>query len=160
MDSEVLKEYKYNGARSLVLMHEKHMKSLLETWRDAKKLNLVLPATEDPDYKSLDTLLRHILRSAGGYMTWICQQLNLPDPEIKATPEANVIEKGADEYLNHLLEKWGTRLADVEKDKFEKGTYTSRWGVDYCLDAMLEHAVMHPIRHEYQLRVLMGNKTI
>ncbi|HKJ80406.1 MAG TPA: hypothetical protein VJ954_00170 [Ignavibacteriaceae bacterium] len=158
MKMNQLIEYKYNGARSMVLMHELHLTSLLETWREAKKENLILPETQDPDYQSLDTLLKHILRAARGYMTWMCDKLNLSDPGIKPAPEADVIEKEAGEYIEHLLEKWQTPLAGVEKDKFEKGTYTSRWGVDYCIDAMLEHAVMHPIRHEFQLRQLMTDK--
>ena len=70
MDSNYLKEYKYNGARSLVLLHERYLNSLLQTWWEAKRLNITLPETEDSDYKSLDTLLRHIFRAARGYLNW------------------------------------------------------------------------------------------
>ena len=104
------------------------------------------------DYESLDSLLRHIFRAARGYMTWMCDKLNLPDPEIEKVPESNLIEAKADEYMSHLLEKWCLPLKEITEDKFHAPTYTSRWGVDYCIDAMLEHAVMHPIRHEFQLR--------
>jgi predicted nucleotidyltransferase len=156
MDLKDLKPFKYNGARSMVIMHELHLKSFLNTWKEAKKINLPLPKTDNPDYKSLETLLYHVFRAARGYMTWMCEKLNLPDPEIKPIPKPDVIEKEADEYIAHLLEKWRTPLAEVHIDKFEHGTYTSRWGTDYCIDAMLEHAVMHPIRHEFQLKNLMG----
>ena len=156
MDLKDLKPFKYNGARSMVIMHELHLKSFLNTWKEAKKINLPLPKTDNPDYKSLETLLYHVFRAARGYMTWMCEKLNLPDPEIKPIPKPDVIEKEADEYIAHLLEKWRTPLAEVPIDKFEHGTYTSRWGTDYCIDAMLEHAVMHPIRHEFQLKNLMG----
>jgi len=155
MDSQSLKTYKYNGARSLVLLHERHLKSLVQTWREAKKLNLTLPATDDEDYKSLDTLLKHILRAARGYMTWMCDKMNLPDPEIEKAPEPIDIESTVDEYVTHLLEKWRLPLAEIPEDKFHTQTYTSRWGTDYCIDAMLEHAVMHPIRHEFQLKNLI-----
>ena len=155
MNTKEIKTYKYNGARSMVIMHEKYMQSFLQAWKKAKKINLPLPETDNPSYESLETLLYHVFRAARGYMTWMCEKLNLPDPEINPIPETEVIEKEADEYLTHLLEKWRTPLADVHIDKFENGTYTSRWGVDYCIDAMMEHAVMHPIRHEFQLRSLM-----
>ena len=155
MDSQSLKTYKYNGARSLVLLHERHLRSLVQTWREAKKLNLALPATDDEDYKSLDTLLKHILRAARGYMTWMCDKLDLPDPEINKAPEPMDIESTVDEYVTHLLEKWRLHLAEIPEDKFHTQTYTSRWGTDYCIDAMLEHAVMHPIRHEFQLKNLI-----
>jgi uncharacterized damage-inducible protein DinB len=155
---KTLKEYKYNGARSLVLLHEKHLVSCLNTWHKAKKIGLILPNTEDEDYESLDTLLRHILRSAGNYMVWICKKLNLPDPEIEKQPEPELIEIKADEYVSHLIEKWSLPLSEIPEDKFHSPTYTSNWGVEYCIDAMLEHAVMHPIRHEFQLKNLFENK--
>lgn len=155
MSSKELRMYKYNGARSMVLLHEKYLTSLLQTWQEAKRLNIKLPETDDEDYESLETLLRHILRAAGRYMIWMCEKLNLPDPEIKPAPEPDKIEREAEKYLEHLLTKWQTPLAEVEEEKFNSPTYTSRWGVDYCIDAMLEHAVMHPIRHEFQLKNLM-----
>jgi len=155
VSSQDLKKYRYNGARSMVLLHEKYLNSCLQTWHKAKGLKINLPDTDDKDYESLDTLLRHIFRAARGYMTWICDKLNLPDPEIEKVPESNLIEAKADEYVSHLLEKWCLPLGEITEDKFHAPTYTSRWGVDYCIDAMLEHAVMHPIRHEFQLRNLI-----
>lgn len=152
MNSNKLKKYNYNGARTLVLLHEKHLRSFLLVWREAKKLNIALPETSDLDYLSLDTLLHHVFRAARGYMVWICGKLELPDPEIKPAPEADKIESESDEYLTYLLEKWRLPLTDLPEEKFHSPTFKSNWDVDYCIDAMLEHAVMHPIRHEYQLK--------
>lgn len=156
--SQTLKKFKYNGARAMIILHEKHLRSCVDTWREAKKLKIKLPETDDEDYKSLDTLLKHILRSARGYMTWMCSKLNLPDPVIDQAPEPDLIEGIADDYLAHLLEKWKHPLAEIPEEKFNAPAYTSNWGVEYCLDAMLEHAVMHPIRHEFQLRNLIINQ--
>jgi len=158
MDANHLKEYRYNGARSMVILHEKYLASLVHTWREAKSINLALPRTEDSDYKSLDTLLEHIFRAARGYMSWVCEKLNLPDPEIKPEPKSDVIENEADEYLTYLINKWRIPLTGIAEEKFHSPTFTSRWGVDYCIDAMLEHAVMHPIRHEFQLRNLLADQ--
>jgi len=155
MDSDSNKKYKYNGARALVLLHEQYLRSCMDTWREAKRTNVTLPNTDDQDYQSLETLLRHILRAARGYMTWICEQLDLPDPGIEKVPETDLIEEQAGEYIEHLLEKWRLPLADIPEEKFHTPTYTSRWGVNYCIDAMLEHAVMHPIRHAFQLQNLI-----
>jgi len=155
---EKLKKFKYNGARSLVLLHDEYLRSCIQTWHDAKKLDIKMPLTEDKDYQSLETLLRHILRAARGYMTWTCEKLNLPDPEIEKTPEIDVIGIQVDEHLAHLLERWKLPLAEIEEEKFHSPTFKSRWGVEYCIDAMLEHAVMHPVRHEFQLKNLMDDQ--
>jgi uncharacterized damage-inducible protein DinB len=147
--------YKYSGAYSLILLHEKHLKIFLKTWTEAKKKNLKLPKTIDQDYESLETLLRHVLRSARGYMVWMCEKLELPDPEIDKPPSIDNIGRQASGYINHLIEKWKNPLTDVEESRFSDKVYNSNWGVPYCIDAMLEHAVMHPIRHTFQLENLM-----
>ncbi len=73
MSEEII--YKYGGAKALVALHEIHLRSFYETWKEAKQVGVKLPVTDDPYYKSLDTLLYHLLRSARGYMIWMCDKL-------------------------------------------------------------------------------------
>ena len=141
-----MKEYYYGGARALIALHERRMRSYLETWRKAKKARVTLPQTTDPAYKSMETLLRHPFKSSRGYITWICQKLELPDPGIDPVPELEQIELSADVFLAHLLERWELPLRDVPEERFFDRTYKSNWDAEYCIEAMLEHAVMHPIR--------------
>jgi uncharacterized damage-inducible protein DinB len=147
--------YKYQGARVLVLLHEENLTDCVRVWQEARAAGLVLPRTTDPDYQSLETLMRHVLRSARGYMTWMCGVLELPDPGIGPAPEADRIAEDAERYARHVIEQWRAPLAEVDEERFNKPEFPSRWGVLYCVDAMLEHAVMHPIRHAYQLRRLL-----
>lgn len=156
MPEEVLlPEYNYRGARTMVILHELYLEEFTEAWKEAKEFGVELHDDKDPDYASLEALLRHVFRASRGYMTWMCEKLGLDDPGIRKVPEVDVIEKEMDEYLEHLLDKWRSPLAEVEQKKFYIPTYTSRWKVDYCIDAMLEHAVMHPVRHIFQLEELM-----
>jgi uncharacterized damage-inducible protein DinB len=120
----------------------------------------MLPKTDDPAYASLDTLLRHVLGASRGYMTWMCDVLELPDPEIQIAPEPAELARNPDNYLEHLLEKWRLPLQDVGDDRLETPEYPSRWRTRYCIDAMLEHAVMHPIRHAFQLEELMKKRFV
>ena len=93
-------------------------------------------------------------------MIWICESLNLPNPEISPVPDLENIENNTGKYLDHLLERWRLPLSEIEENKFHSPTFTSNWGVNYCIDAMLEHAVMHPIRHEFQLSNLILEQKI
>ena len=136
-------------------MHEVEMRRCLEVWRRAKAAAIALPQTDDPDYASLETLLVHILDSARWYMVWMCQQLALPDPEIRPAPEPSRIEGEAERYLEHLLERWRLPLAGVPEAKFEDNVYASFWGTPYSVEAMLEHALVHPMRHAFQLSELL-----
>lgn len=150
-----MNDYAYRGARALVLLHDAHLRAFLATWKRAKEAGVVLAAAEDPAYASMAALLRHVLGAARGYMTWCCEVLELPDPEIGAPPEEDGIAAEADAYLVHLLERWDGPLCSVPPERFEDRAHASRWGTPYCVDAMLEHAVMHPIRHAFQLERLM-----
>jgi hypothetical protein len=152
-------EYRYKGALALVKLHEIHLQSFYETWKEAKRFNIKLPDSDDPYYKSLDTLLYHLLRSARGYMIWMCKQLNLPDVKIDEAPLPEIVEENAESYLDYLLDKWKYPLQDVAPELFEDKAYKSNWSVEYCIDAMLEHAVMHSIRHEFQLKNLILSQT-
>jgi uncharacterized damage-inducible protein DinB len=131
------------------------LRKFVKTWKEAKKADIPLPETDDPTYISYDTLLKHVFRWARGYMVWMCDNLGLPDPEINEVPEAEKIESEADEYHEHLLEKWKTPLSGVQEERFYTPLFTAPWNIDYCIYAMLEHAVMHPIRHRFQLLNLM-----
>ena len=151
-----LQDYRYRGARALVLLHEQSLRDFVEVWRKAKAAAVELPPSPEPAYASLDALLWHVLYCARSYMVWICVHLELPDPEIRAAPEASLAEAEVDGYLEHLFERWRLPLAGVEERRFHRPEHTSKWGVLYCVDAMLEHAVMHPIRHRFQLLELLA----
>lgn len=147
--------YQYGGARALVALHEEKLLEFLVIWKEAKAANLALPETSDTDYASLETLLRHVLSAARGYMVWMCKHLELADPAIDPPPPLEAVAARADAYAQHLLERWRLPLVDVPAAKFGPDTFVSNWGAPYCIDAMLEHAVMHPLRHSYQLRNLL-----
>lgn len=134
------------------------MRRFFETWKDARAASVTLPSTTDPAYASLDALGRHVLGASRGYMVWICEMLKLPDPGIRPAPDTAVLSEEAASYVEHLLERWCPPLQDVPDELLETPEYRSRWQTLYSIDAMLEHAVMHPIRHTLQLQELMTKR--
>ena len=73
---------------------------------------VVLPPTSDPAYASMEELLYHALGAAHAYMVWMCEMLQLPDPQIDRPPDAAVLPDRAQAYLDYLLERWRAPLAD------------------------------------------------
>jgi hypothetical protein len=132
--------YRSRAVRALVLLHDEHVRRFLVVWNQAQAASVVLPKTDDPSYASLETLLRHVLGAARGYMTWMCEVLELPDPEIRIPPEPPALLAEADSYMEHVLEQWRTPLRDVGDDRLETPEYPSEWQTRYSIDAMLEHA--------------------
>ena len=149
--------YEYAGARSLVLLHEQELNNFLQTWFRAKATAVTLPETDDPAYVSLDALLAHVFFSARRYMVWMCEALEISDPEIRHAPSVLEVEGKADEYMAHLVKQWQVPLSHIEEERFYGPEYLAPWNVRYCIDPMLEHAVMHPFRHAFQLENLQRN---
>jgi hypothetical protein len=150
--------YRSRAVRALVLLHEEHLRRFILTWRRALAASVSLPPSDDPAYVSLDALGQHVLRAAGGYMVWMCGVLTLPDPGVRPAPDTGAIVRDADEYMEHVLQRWRTPLCEVSNEQLETPEYPSRWETRYCIDAMLEHAVMHPIRHAFQLEELIKGR--
>jgi len=142
----------------MVVLHEEQLRRFLETWKIAKTSGVGLPEGDDPDYASLEALLGHVFRWSRTYLLWICEQLELPDPGVKTVPDNNVIDVEAAGYLDEVLLAWRSPLRDIEKVRFFKPEYVAPWGVKYSVEAMLEHAVMHPVRHRFQLEELLGKR--
>lgn len=149
-----LQDYKSRAARALLLLHEQTMRDFLQTWRAAKKANVKLPETDNADYKSMETLLIHVLGACRGYMIWLCDKLGLPDPAIDEPPPVKEVQARAAAYVAHLLERWRLPLAAVEPDRL-RVEFPGRWGSRHAA-TQLEHAVLHPMRHAFQLRELMS----
>jgi len=158
MSSEVgpIPPFRSNAVRALVALHERELRAFLPVWERSSEARLALPATSDPAYASHGALLHHVLGAARGYLTWICESLALPDPGVEPTPSADRIAEERRERLEHLAERWRIALVDLPDERLEDRSYRSRWGAEYTIDAMLEHAVMHPIRHRFQLEGLLA----
>jgi hypothetical protein len=150
--------YRSRAVRALVLLHEEHLRRFVRTWKLALAASVSLPLTDDSAYASLGALGRHVLGAAGGYMVWMCEVLTLPDPGIRSAPDVAAMVRDADDYLEHVLERWRTPLREVPDEQLETPEYPSRWQTRYCIDSMLEHAVMHPIRHTFQLDELIKDR--
>ena len=151
--------YRSRAVRAMVLLHEEHLRRFVQTWRLAVATSVSLPATDDPSYASLGTLGRHVLNAAGGYLVWMCEVLTLPDPGVRSAPDATAVVRDADDYMEHVLERWRAGpLLEVSDEQLETPEYPSQWKTRYCIDSMLEHAVMHPIRHAFQLDELIKGR--
>ncbi|HET8986696.1 MAG TPA: VOC family protein [Trueperaceae bacterium] len=150
--------FEYRGARALAILHENHLREFMPIWRAARASGVPLPKSTDENYASYEALLRHVLRAAGRYLTWMCKNLGLEDPKVSEAPPVERIAAEADDYLEHVVERWRLPLRRLPESRFEDESYTSNWGVPMTIESMLEHAVMHPIRHAFQLRELLARR--
>jgi hypothetical protein len=151
--------FKSRGVRALVLLQMSEMEELFKVWKVARRSGVKLPATRDPAYQSIDLLMRHPLRSCRGYLTWLCEVLGRPEPKVPDPPEAEKVAAQGAAYLKVLAKAWEKHMAWMPNrtlDSFR--VYKSRWGAPMTVEAMFEHAAVHPMRHRFQLEELIAKK--
>jgi hypothetical protein len=151
--------FKSRGVRALVQLQMVEMNQLFVVWKKAKRLGVRLPKTKDPAYESLDLLMRHPLRSCRGYLTWLCEVLDRPEPRVPDPPEPERVAAEGAAYLKVLSKAWARNMAWMPNRVLDSFTvHTSRWGAPMTVEAMFEHAVAHPMRHRFQIEEWIARK--
>jgi len=151
------KEYRSNGAIGALLdEYEKSVNELKEVILNlttSELTNVVDEETEDKDCRSIQTILSHVVESGYTYVVEIRKSLGenvnyVGKDLLSSTNEYAVAlekmfvfnEKLFEDYPNIKLEEY-----DSSK-KFEVG-----WGQKYDVEQMLEHAIVHILRHRRQI---------
>jgi len=151
-------EFRSRGVRSLVELHERELREFVATWRRFVASKTPMPdARGDAHYTSRETLGAHVQASARSYLTWIWEMLEQPITDLPMIRDPQVIVPRLDDYMAETLAGWRRHLARLEDAQLAPTQYLSRWGEPHTIEQMLEHAVVHPMRHRIQLeRILAG----
>ena len=151
-------EFKSRAVRSLAELHETELRAFLATWRRFVASGKPMPpANGDESYASAETLVAHVQGAARSYLIWIWEVLGTPIPGMERVYDPQVIVPRLDAFMDETFAAWRTHLAPLVDEQLGPEQYRTRWG-DLCsIDQMLEHAVVHPMRHRIQLeRILKG----
>ena len=149
--------FKSNAVRSCVELHEMELRKFYDVWGKFCASGTPLPETDDPSYKSAEHLGGHVFRAARGYLTWIGEFVNRPVTDVDPDTDAASIARKSRVFVDEVLAAWRRHLALLEDREMTRATRKSRWGEDYNIEQMLEHAVVHPMRHRIQLERLMSD---
>ena len=151
-------EFRSRAVRSLVELHERELATFVSTWRRFVASGCALPeALGDPDYESPERLVAHVQGSARSYLLWVWEVLERPIEGLPLIRDASLIVPRLDDFMGETLEAWRRHLAPLENEQLAPKQYLSRWGEPHTIEQLLEHAVVHPMRHRIQLeRILEG----
>ncbi len=114
---------------------------------------IVDPDTADANCRSVATIMNHVVRAAYGYANAIRIDFGQPFTERKenyglTTPQMAV--KALDVALAYtvatLADKW-----DLSEHEMSQRQMTTAWGQVYDFEQMLEHALVHILRHRRQI---------
>jgi hypothetical protein len=149
--------FRSRAVRSLSDLHESELRSFVSTWRRFVASGKPMPdAHGDADYESAERLVAHVQGSARSYLLWIWEVLEQPIEGLPLIRDANVIVPRLDAFMEETLEGWRQHLAPLGNEQLSPKQYVSRWGEPHTIEQMLEHAVVHPMRHRIQLERIIA----
>jgi uncharacterized damage-inducible protein DinB len=136
------------------------MRSFLALWDRFVASGLPVPeAHGDESYESRDRLLGHVLMAARGYLTRIGEWVGRPVNDVDAAQDPYEIAGRASAFADGVLAGYRRHLAAITTEELEPQLYKTRWGDLMSVENLLEHAVVHPMRHRIQLeRMLEAGK--
>ena len=152
-------EFRSRAVRSLVELHEREMRSFVETWRRFVAAGLPMPeAHGDKSYEDRERLAGHVLMSARGYLTRIGEWVGRPVSDVDGSQDPYEVVRRAPEFAEGVLGAYRRHLADVTDQEMEQQVHRTRWGELMSVEMLLEHAVVHPMRHRIQLERILESK--
>jgi len=152
-------DFKSRAVRSLVELHEAEFPKFLDTWDRFAASDAPMPeAHGDPDYETREKLLSHVLRCGLSYLTWIGECLGRPVTDVKPETDPEILARTRRDFTAEVLKAWRRHLPEVTYAELGPMTYRTRWGEQFSIEAMLEHAVVHPMRHRIQLERILQER--
>ena len=152
-----MEEFRSRGVRSLVELHERELLEFVSTWRRFVASGKPMPeAHGDIDYESRERLVAHVQGAARSYLLWIWEVLEQPIEGLQLIRDAGVIVPRLDAFMMETLDGWRRHLVALADDQLSPRQYLSRWGEPHTIEQMLEHAVVHPMRHRIQLERILA----
>ena len=150
--------FESRAVRSLVELHERELPAFVATWRRFVQSGKPMPeALGDPAFASSDHLVAHVLGAARSYLLWVWEVLERPIEGLPLTRDPTIIVPRLDAFMAETLEGWRRHLAPLEDSQLAPKQYLSRWGEPHTIEQLLEHAVVHPMRHRIQLERIMDS---
>jgi len=156
-------QFRNNGAIGALLdEYEKTIIELQDVISSVSKEELVIVAdeiTEDPECKSIQTVLTHVI-SSGYYYAIVIRNFLGESINYKEKIFLNSVEEYSTElqkmfqYNVQLFEDYPNIEIEVH-DKNKK--ILTRWGQRYDVEQLIEHAIVHVLRHRRQIEKFLYN---
>lgn len=124
-------------------------------------LKVVDDKTNDPDCKSIQAILSHVVCSGYGYTIYMENSIgfNKPRLEREMFDEVNRYIERLElmfEYTENFFRS-NPGLIIEQKDNSKK--ITVNWGQQYDIEQLFEHAIVHVLRHRRQIENLVRTQS-
>ena len=152
----MVKVYRQGAKGALLDEYEKAITELQNVIADISDKDLVTvidTVTTDENCRSIQTILSHVVSSAYSYAIYIMHyyghQMVRPEKTFHTTVK---------DYVRDLTEAFQfteTVFRDIKDSELEQleqeKKIAARWGQSYDIEQMMEHAIVHILRHRRQI---------
>ncbi len=146
------------GLGAIIAEYKKATEELIRVLSNVPQENFVRVVdtqTNDEDCRSIQTICRHVIRSGYGYANYILNALNIT----VAFPKADEMKiENSNDAATEIRNMWNynfTNLYELRREKIEANMFsikfTTRWNEEFNFEQILEHAVVHILRHRRQI---------
>ncbi len=131
------------------------LKNLLSTLNQEEFIKIRDPYTSDEDCRSIQSIIKHVLAAGYRYVDQICVFLNKPieNHNYHIYNLVHAIEEFED--LIRDTEKTVSSNLQMTKEEILATRMDTRWGF-YDIEMMLEHAIVHVLRHRRQIEKFLS----
>lgn len=148
--------YRQGAVGALLDIYEQAISDLKETIKDVPDdalTNIIDTQTTDENCRSIQTILSHVVSSGYGYATSIHNLrgniIERPDKTFRST-----IKEYAEDITN-VFTYTENILKEIKDNELEQTDNSLKikttWGQWYDIEQMMEHAIVHILRHKRQI---------
>jgi uncharacterized damage-inducible protein DinB len=155
MDSPGIRENYRSGAIGALMDEYERAASeltrLVERIPEDDFVRVVDSQTRDEDCRSVQTIMSHVVRAGYGYADYIREQFSIAStrPQSRLLSHQESLEQ-LDAALSYTAQTLDGRW-EMSDEEISGTVINSRWGVVYNIEGLMEHAVMHILRHRRQI---------
>ena len=150
------KVYRQGATGALLDEYEKAVNELLLCIAgipDAALVVVVDPVTQNPDCRSVQTVLSHVVSSMYSYAAYIHRSKGHDYTKPEKTLHTAVNNYRAD--LEDAFRFTTTVFNDIKDNELEQPEHAKKmltgWGQVYDIEQLMEHAIVHILRHRRQI---------
>jgi uncharacterized damage-inducible protein DinB len=156
-------KFRKGGIGALMDEYERaanEFKNLVEKITEQEFIKIVDPETKDEDCRSVQTIISHVINSGYSYANYIRDWYSInkssPNRRLYLKKEfANEFDKMVTYTSSTLEGKW-----EFSDNEIQKVIMIVRWGPQYDLEQLLEHAIVHILRHRRQIEKFIASGLI
>ena len=127
--------------------------NIIKPINDSRLSMVVDNETKDSDCKSIQTVLTHVVCSGYNYTIYIENSIGVNKPRVE-----RVVCNSVDQYIDQLNLMFGycidffrqKRNLQIQQTDNSKKVMVN-WGQQYNIEQLLEHAIVHILRHRRQI---------